>query len=351
MPPASHPGPNPANQPPQRRGGAGRAIFLTLVILLLLGSLGFNLLIVGAMVLSGGSHDRIITTTVEDGNADQEVAVIPLTGEIDDETARRIDRFLNHIDEDKEVKAVVLEIDSPGGTVTAADEIYKRVRRFKDERAARGLPNHVVVSMKSMATSGGYYAACAGDYVFAEPTTLTGNIGVLLPRYNVSGLMQKYGVEETTIVSSGAKYKNAGSPFKPEAEQDTRYLQALADHAFTRFKTVVTEGRGAKLVGKKEDLFNGRVFVAGEAKDAGLVDDIGYPHDAYAYAARLASLSKPTVVRYEEPNPSLLGLLTHGQVPSRQTTGKTGAVSANGIEIGAGPEALDSLRTHRLLYR
>lgn len=341
-------GPQPAAPPAPRRGKAGRAILFTLLALVLLGSLGLNALIVLAAVFGSGPHDRLVTTTVAEGDAQQEVAVVPLVGDIDEAAARRVERCFNRLQDDKDVKAVVVEIDSPGGTVTAADEIYQRIRRFKRDRAAKGLPNQVIVSMKSMATSGGYYAACAGDYVFAEPTTLTGNIGVLMPRYNFSALMEKHGVEETTIVSTGAKFKNAGSPFRPETEQDQRYLQALADSAFTRFKKVVTDGRGSKLTGKPDELFSGRVFVANEAKDAGLVDDIGYPHDAYKYAATQAGLSEPNVVRYEEPAPSILSLLASGQVPSPKAAA---GVSVNGFEVNARPEMLDQFRTQRLLYR
>jgi protease-4 len=166
--------------------------------------------------------------------------------------------------------------------------------------------------------------------------------------------MQKYGVEETTIVSSGSTYKNAGSPFRPQTEQDRKYLQALADSALDQFKKVVNDGRGSKLVAKPAELFSGRVFAGQDAMDAGLVDQIGYPADAYQFAAKQANLSKPTVVRYEEPAPSLLGLLTRGQTPvpvASNPTGQAGALTINGVDVRAGPEALDGFRTHRLLYR
>jgi protease-4 len=311
------------------------------------------LLVIGIFAAAFGPNpsDRIITTTVQDGDAQEEIAVVPLVGEIDEAAARRIDRCLNRIKDDKRVKAVVLEIDSPGGTVTASDEIYKRVRRYKDERAEKGLPNQVIVSMKSMATSGGYYAACAADYLYAEPTTLTGNIGVLMPRYNFSGLMQKYGVEETTVVSTGSKYKNAGSPFQPENERDKKYLQALADAAFGQFKQVVKAGRGKKLTATPEDLFSGRVFVAQEAKDSGLIDDIGYPFDAYAYAARTVGLSKARIVRYEEPPPSILNMVAQGRIPGTKAESGGATLNVNGAQFNAGPQTLDQFRTERLLYR
>jgi protease IV len=215
--------------------------------------------------------------------------------------------------------------------------------------------------MRARATSGGYYAACAGDHVFAEPTTLTGNIGVLLPRYNFSKLMEKYGVEEKTVVSTGSTYKNVGSPFSPEDETKAGpYLQTLADNAMSQFKKVVEEGRGSRLIGKKEDLYSGKVFVATEALKAGLIDQIGYPRDAYQHAAKVANLSKPNVVRYQEPTPSLLGLLSSrsvsdggsmGTSPAGASSDQPVTLEVNGTKVRVGPEALDALRTPRLLYR
>jgi len=288
--------------PPPRRGGAGRAIFITLLVLLLLGSGLLNLVLLGAS-LAGGSGVGITQHTLQEGNAGDKIAVIPLRGVIDTGVSMQFNRFLQTAEADKAVKAVIIEIDTPGGTVTASDEIYNRIRKFKSKRAVP-----VVVSMGSLATSGGYYAACGADYVFAQPTTFTGNIGVLMPRYNFSKLMEKYGVEETTIVSSGAKFKNAGSSFSPEKPEEKKYMQELADSAFAQFKEVVTTGRSSKLNGNIEDIANGKVYTAKNAKDLGLIDDVGYLEDAQKYAASQAGLGNPTVVRYQDP-PSLMQIL------------------------------------------
>lgn len=332
---------------------------MAILLIFLLLSVGLNLILIASLALVSG-EPGLVTTTLVSGDADQQVAVLPLTGEISERTAQSIDRYFTRIADNAQVKAVVLEIDSPGGTVTAADEIYRRILRYKDERTAKKLPAHVIVSMRARATSGGYYAACAGDHVFAEPTTLTGNIGVLLPRYNFSKLMEKYGVEETTIVSTGSTYKNVGSPFSPEDEAKAGpYLQTLADNAMEQFKKVVEQGRGSRLKGKKEDLYSGKVFVASEALAFGLIDQIGYPRDAHQHAARVANLSKPNVVRYQEPTPSLFGLLTSRLVPDGGSAGASHGephgqpvtVEVNGMQVKVGPEALDALRTPRLLYR
>jgi protease-4 len=332
--------PPPYPYPPPRRGGGGRAILITLLVLLLLGSALLNLVL---MVSSLGTGAVGITQqTVHTGGSDK-VAVIPLRGIIDTPISMQFDRFLDTAEADTAVKALVIEIDSPGGTVTASDEIYNRIKSFKAKR-----PMPVVVSMGSLATSGGYYAACGADHVFAQPTTFTGNIGVLMPRYNFSKLMDKYGVEETTIVSSGAPFKNAGSSFRPESPEEKKYMQELADSAFTQFKDVVKAGRSSKLAGNLQDIANGKVYTAKRAKDLGLIDAVGYLEDAQAYAATTAGLSNPTVVRYQDP-PSLMQIL----MSSKSNVG--GALSGGGgespaVSITVDRNLLHELNTPRPLY-
>ena len=215
MPPMGYPPmfpPGMGMPPPRRAGGVMRTIFMTIIVLFLIFSVLLNLLLLASSVSGGTSNTQ---HTIQSGDAGQKIAVIPLKGIIDPNTAAQFSRFLTTAEGDKAVKAVVIEIDSPGGTVTASDEIYNRIKTF---RSKKSVP--VIVSMASLATSGGYYAACGADHVVAQPTTFTGNIGVLMPRYNFSKLMEKYGVEETTIVSQGAPFKNAGSSFRPEVPEE-----------------------------------------------------------------------------------------------------------------------------------
>jgi protease-4 len=273
-PPPMMPFPYP---PPPRRGGAGRAIVIALLLVLLVCSALLNLVLVAGSM--GSVATGITQHTIQAGTGNDKVAVIPLRGIIDTGLSAQFDRFLDAAEADTAVKALVIEIDSPGGTVTASDEIYNRIKSFKSKRS---IP--VVVSMASLATSGGYYAACGADHVFAQPTTFTGNIGVLMPRYNFSKLMEKYGVEETTIVSTGATFKNAGSSFRPEVPEEKAYMQALADSAFVQLKKVVTQGRSSKLKGSIDEVANGKVYTAGDALGLGLIDQIGYLSDAQAVA-------------------------------------------------------------------
>ncbi len=320
---------------PPRRGGAGRAILLTLLIVGLCLSLLVNLaLMAGGAV--GGAGDQ---ATVQDGARDQQIAVIPLRGIIEGNAAVRFDQYADRIEADPNVKALVVEIDSPGGTVTASDEIYERLRRLKANR-----PMPVVVTMGSLATSGGYFTACGADYIFAQKTTMTGNIGVLMPRFNFNKLMEKYGVEETTIVSSGATFKNAGSSYGKETPEERRYLQELIDTAFGRFKEVVVQGRGAKLKANIDDIANGKVYTAKEAAKLGLIDQEGYADDAYRHAASAAGLGKPMVVRYETP-PTFMERLM-----SKSTAGDAASASAGGVTINVDAKLIEQLSTPRLLY-
>ena len=329
-------------QPPGRGGGAGKTILLILAFMLLALSVLFNVLLLGGSAMGGNSTLR---ETVAKGSDSAKIAVVPLVGIIDTRMPREFDGYLNQAESDEDVKAVIIEIDSPGGTVTASDEIYARLLRFKQNKKVP-----VIVSMGSLATSGGYYAACAGDHIFAQQTTLTGNIGVLMPRFNFSKLMDKWGIEESTIVSEGAKYKNAGSNFSPDNPEETKYLQGIADSMFTRFKDVVKTGRAAQLKKvnlKIEQVADGRAFTATEAKSMGLVDTIGYLGDAIAHAKQAAGLSNPHVFRYSSP-PTLLDLFgANSSVPPRSANG---GVTVNGININVDRKLLDELAAPRVLY-
>ena len=326
--------------PPPRRSGVGRAVFMGMLVFLLLLSGVLNLALIGANL---GEGRGAMTQTVKAGGGNDKIALVPLRGIIDANLSAQFDRFMDMAEADKNVKAVVVEIDSPGGTVTASDEIYNRLKLFKSKKSVP-----IVVSMGSLATSGGYYAACGADHVFAQPTTFTGNIGVLMPRYNFHKLMEKYGVEETTIVSSGATFKNAGSSFRPESAEEKQYMQELADSAFSQFKNVVTQGRSSKLKANMEDVANGKVFTAATALNMGLIDQVGYLEDAQSYAQSTAGLTNPTVIRYQDP-PSFMDVL----LSSRSSVGSViggAAGEGAGVTIKIDQNLIHELSTPRPLY-
>lgn len=215
---------------------------------------------------------------------------------------------------DASVKAIVLRVDSPGGTVTGSDYLYHHLKKLREGSEGRA-PKPLVVSMGGIAASGGYYIACAAgptaDTIFAERSTWTGSIGVIIPHYNVSELLQKWSIKDDSIMSG--KLKAMGSPTRvvsPElAEEEHKILQELVDQTFAQFKEIVTEAR-PKLAGddNKETLKSattGQVFTAKQALELGLVDKIGYLEDAIDRAMQLANLSKSDtrVVKYTQSSP------------------------------------------------
>jgi protease-4 len=238
-----------------------------------------------------------------DEDADDKIAIISLDGVImegDGHVKRQIDR----VREDENVKAIVLRIDSPGGTVTGSDYLFHHLRRLRDERK---LP--VVVSMGGMATSGGYYVAMAVGSVertiFAEPTTTTGSIGVIVPHYDVSGLLAEPKIKDDSVATHPRKQML--SMTRPMSEEDRKLVESYIGDSFDRFKAIVREGRPAyqKDPQKLDELATGQIFTATQAKANGLVDEIGFVEEAIERAAELAklpaNLEDVRVVEYERP--------------------------------------------------
>ena len=194
---------------------------------------------------------------------------------------------------DRNVKAVVLRINSPGGGVTASDTLYHEIKKFKMESGVK-----VIAHFLDAGTSGAYYAALASDRITAQPTSITGSIGVIMLRIDATGLMQKIGVQALEI-SSGDK-KGMGSPFRPVSAEEKKIFQAMIDSLYGRFIGVVADER--KMAPERvRQLADGRIYTSQEAKDAGLIDDIGYLDDAFVQARKLANLERATVVTYLRP--------------------------------------------------
>jgi protease-4 len=194
---------------------------------------------------------------------------------------------------DKKVKALVIRINSPGGGVTASDTLYHEIKKFKDETGAK-----VVAHVLDMGTSGAYYTALAADRITAQPTSITGSIGVIMLRIDATGLMQKIGVQALQISSGGEK--GMGSPFRPVSDEERKIFQGMIDSMYGRFVGVVAEGR--KMDPQRvRQLADGRIYTSQEAKEAGLIDRIGYLEDAFTQAKTLASLERATIVRYMRP--------------------------------------------------
>ncbi|MBW7888463.1 MAG: signal peptide peptidase SppA [Bacteroidetes bacterium] len=202
--------------------------------------------------------------------------------------SENIVRQLKQYRESKNVAAIVLRIESPGGGVAPSQEIYQEIKKTKKIKP-------VVVSMGSVAASGGYYIAVGADKIVANPGTVTGSIGVISQFMHYNELMQKLGITSTTVKSG--KLKDAGSPFRTATKEDILYFQEMIDDIYEQFVSSVAEERHLeKTVVKK--LADGRVFTGRRAYELKLIDTLGTYEDAIAIASKLANISgMPTVIR------------------------------------------------------
>jgi len=347
-PPPMMPWPPPPPPPRAGRVGIGTAILTAIATVIFLGSVICNLILLLAVVAKSGDVATAKTTTIVSGDMSQKIAVVPIKGILFSRTVEKFDKVMKQVEKDGNVKALVIEVNSPGGTVGASDELYHRILQYK---AKTGQP--VFVAMTEFAASGGYYLSCAADEIYAEPTTLTGSIGVLMERLDLSKLGDKYGVHDGTIVSTGADYKEAGSMLREPTPAEKEYLQSLLDQMFAGFKGVVTKGRqnGSTTRLKKgiDAIANGKVYLAQEAKDLGLVDDVLYSEDVYKLIAKRAGLSKEAVVRYEEL-PSFADLFSADSKYDGAPPSSRSGMMFNGVNIDVDSDLLHELLSPRPMY-
>jgi protease-4 len=228
-----------------------------------------------------------------EGQADKKVLIIPVRGVISDvpregfvstrpSLLQEVVSQLRLAEKDKDVKAVLLKIDSPGGSVTASDILFNEIITFKKRTGAK-----VVVAMMGVAASGGYYISLPADFIMAHPTTLTGSVGVIFLRPRVTGLMDKIGVG-VEVNKSGIN-KDMGSPYRPATAGEQEILQAMTDRLGVRFTDLVARYRQLDPAVTAE-IASARVYLAAKALELGLVDEIGYLDQAVARAKKLAGL-------------------------------------------------------------
>ena len=237
--------------------------------------------------------------------ADDKIAVIAVEGTIfgtDNFVKRQIDR----VRDDPHVRAVVLRVDSPGGTVTGSAYLYHHLKELVKQKKVP-----LVVSMGGIAASGGYYVSMAAgdatDTIFAEPATWTGSIGVIIPHYNISGLLEEIHVQDDSVASNPLKMMGSPTRAFPEAirQEEQQILRGLVESSFDDFKNIVLDSRPALRDDKQaqETVFTGRIFTATQAQENHLVDKLGYIEDAIDRAIEMASLDKDDVqvVQYSQP--------------------------------------------------
>lgn len=232
-------------------------------------------------------------------SSSEKVVVVKLDGVIMDPF--EISMELKELEEDADVKAVVVRIDSPGGAVGPSQEIYNGIKRLRKVKP-------VVASMGTVAASGGLYAAVAANKIVANPGTLTGSIGVIVEFINAEELLHKIGIKGS-VVKSG-KFKDTGSPLREMSEEERALLQSVIDDVNKQFIKAVADGRGMK-VEDVEKIADGRIFTGSQAKENGLVDSLGDLSDSIELGAKLAGIKgKPHVVYPEKKGLKLLDYLS-----------------------------------------
>jgi protease-4 len=231
------------------------------------------------------------------------VGIVEVKGMITD--SKDTIKQLHDFKENEKIKAVVLRIDSPGGIVGPTQEIYEEVGKLTAKKK-------VVVSMGSVAASGGYYIAAPANMIFANPGTLTGSIGVLMELANIEGLLGKIGLK-SYVLKSG-KFKDTGSPVRKMTKEDKAVLQSVVDSMYGQFVKAVATGRRIP-VDEVRRLADGRVYSGEQALRLKLVDRLGNLQDAVAEAAKLAGIKgEPEIIYPPEKKKSLLGLLMEESV-------------------------------------
>jgi protease-4 len=201
--------------------------------------------------------------------------------------------------EDREVKAIILRIDSPGGGVGPAQEIYREVMRIKPKKK-------VVTSMGSVAASGGYYIASASDLIVANPGTITGSIGVIMQFSNFEELLKKIGIKG--VVLKSGEHKDIGSPFREMTPEEKKIMQDVLDNVHQQFIQAVADGRKLDRT-KVVEIADGRILTGEQAKNLGLVDQMGNLQDTIEITAKMVGISGKPNVLYPKKRLSIWELL------------------------------------------
>ncbi|MHC5025662.1 MAG: signal peptide peptidase SppA [Planctomycetota bacterium] len=290
-----------------KSSGFTRAILFMLALFMFGGVFAFGLFFgffSGFSASAASGMSRLVDQPYRAGSGGK-IAIIPVVGVIDGPQAEFVRGAVDKVLDDRSVKAVVLRVNSPGGGVTASDQIWYQVRRLKNS----GLP--VVASYGGMATSGGYYVSCHADEIVAEETCTTGSIGVIAQILTMEGLLDKVGIEAVTLVASGSPQKDvANDMMRAWNDQDRDRVVTMLDAAYSTFLQRVQDGRGAVVDSTERirELADGSVYTAQAALENGLIDQVGYLDDAIGAAERLASLplGRSNVVILRDP-PSFFG--------------------------------------------
>jgi protease-4 len=299
-PPAPQPAPNPGNKRSFWKilWGAIKGISV------IANALVFLILIGMVIALAANSEKKVSEEVIKEGPRTAKIAIVSISGLIDDQQAQNFHWQMKAVRDDNSVKGLIVRVDSPGGTIAGSDEIYNEIKTYRSEK---GRP--AIAFMKGVAASGGYYSSVACEEIVAEPTTITGSIGVISAYLVLKQLLEdKLGIQPV-IVKAGAK-KDWPSSFELPTEEQKQYLQTrLIDPAYKRFCQVVAEGRKELTPEDVNRLADGSIYWSEVALKEKLIDAIGYQDDAIEKVKSLAGIEKAQVVEYHK-NVSLSELLS-----------------------------------------
>jgi len=225
------------------------------------------------------------------------IAIVEIRGQIA-QSSTIIEEIHQYLEDDG-VKGIILRIDSPGGGVGPSQEIHREILKVKERKK-------VVTSMGSVAASGGYYIACASDLIVANPGTITGSIGVLMEFTNIEELVKKIGIKG--VVLKSGEYKDIGSPFREMTPEEKRIIQEVIDNVQQQFVRAVVEGRKLDRA-KVAQIADGRILTGEQAKEFGLVDQIGNLQDAIDATAKLVGIEGKPNILYPKKRFSIWELL------------------------------------------
>ena len=286
------------------------------------GWLTLALLLYGCISIDLTRQIQPLRENVVEGQGRAKILVLEISGVISEERLlalpgsgpevpllARIREELRKAEEDSSVKALVVRINSPGGTATASDVVYEEIRKFKTNRK---IP--VIAAIMDVGASGAYYAALAADRIVAHPTAVVGSIGVVMLTMNAEGLLQKVGVTPLAI-KSGAK-KDMGSPFRALTDEERAIFQDVIDSLHARFVQLIASQRGLSLA-EVQALADGRIYTAEEAKRHRLIDATGYIEDAIRLAKEAAGLEEAKIVVYHRPKEYRATVYSSAPTPDR----------------------------------
>lgn len=289
----------PSNLPRQSsKKGTGWKIFFGIILgLSIIANLVLLLVLAASAILfTVGKSEYFIEKILEEGPAANKIAVIRIEGIINNKLSQDIHQQIEAVKKDKTVKAVIFRTNSPGGGIAASDRIYDEICRF---RAETGKP--VVAFMDTIAASGGLYTSCACDKIIAEPTAITGSIGVIMGHLVLQDLLeQKLGIKPVIVKSSVRK--DWPTTFEPVTEEQIAYLNdKLIIPAYERFISIVAKSRNMLTNEQVRALADGSIYNASEALENKLVDEIGYMQEAITTAKLLANIADAKIIEYEKP--------------------------------------------------